>query len=38
MYEPHFRMPEAIAMLVDVWKSLSEENVRKAWKDLAELQ
>ena len=36
--DPHFGMPEAIATLVDVWKSLSEENVRKAWQGLAELQ
>ena len=33
--DPQFRMPDAIAMLVDVWHRLSEENVRRAWGGLA---
>ena len=32
---PHFGMIEAIAVLVDVWKGIEDENVRNAWNALA---
>ena len=32
--DPHFGLSEAIRTLADVWSSIDEENVRKAWKRL----
>ena len=31
---PHFTMIDAIAMLVEVWKGMEDENVRRAWRHL----